>query len=163
VLAGTEERIPGFRAEMAVKATGGAAPCFVTPHAAAMIRGFQAEEITMVALAIFCCRLEMVGGEWFCRMAVSTGDALTAAPAVVTAHAIRILCRSTGGVMMTLTTIANHFDMIGVIKQNWLKVFAELVNPHLCRRRGLGRKGCKTGNENEGCDDDRNDHFDSHE
>lgn len=163
VLAGTEECIPGFRAEMAVKATGGAASCFVTPHAAAMIGCFQAEEIAMVALAIFCGRLEMVGGEWVCRMAVVTGDALTAAPAVVTAHAIRILRGRAGGVMMALTAIANHVDMIGVIKQNRFEVFAELVNPHLCRRRRIGRKGCKAGNENKGSDDDRNDHFDFHD
>jgi hypothetical protein len=105
-----------------------------------MVGSLEAEGIAVVAFAIFHCCLEMVGRERFRCMTVTTGNAPNAAAAVVTAYAIRILRRRSGGVMMTFSTISDHVDMTGVIKQDRFEVFTELVNPHLCRRRCISRK-----------------------
>lgn len=140
VFPGMEERIPGIGAGMAVKATGRAAPDLVAPHAVDMVGSLKTKGIAMVAFAIFCCLLKMVGRERFRRMAVATGDTLAVAAAVVTAHAIRILRRCAGGVMMAFATISDHINMTGVIELYRLEIFTELVNPHLCWWRCFGRQ-----------------------
>lgn len=163
VLAGTEERIPGLSAQMAVKAAGGAAADFMTSRAAAMVGPFKTEKISMVALAILTGRFEMLGREGVGGMTITAGNTLAGDATIVTAHAVRILRCGTSGVMMAFATISDHVDMAGMIKLYRLEIFAELVNSHLCRRRYRSHKWRQTGNASEGGDDDRNDYFDLHD
>jgi hypothetical protein len=64
--------------------------------------------------------------------------------------------------MMAFATISDHLDMTGVIELNRCEILAQLVNPHVCRRRCCGRKRRQSGSKSEGSDYDRNEHFDLH-